>query len=286
MAESMAWQTSYLAARWGQNPGFAPDKWNSTLETIVSHRSVRRWLNRDVNVNTIRTLAAAAQSASTSSNKQIVSMVAVRDIEMKNALGEVASSDGSSVQARQISTAPVVFVWLLDTSRIRHAVQWHRKEDPESEYTGLQYIDEAFVGVCDIGIAGQNTVVAAESLGLGAVFLGSLRSDAERVGEILNVPDHVVPFLGLAIGHPDPEEPAGIKPRIPPEAFLHWDSYNPEAAIDVAAYDDTLAEYYSRYGLPSFWRRQMASRVNAKNVESRKRHLLRDVFEKAGFGLK
>ena len=112
-----------------------------------------------------------------------------------------------------------------------------------------------------------------------------MRNDAESVAEIVGAPEHVVPFLGLAVGHPDPEEQAGIKPRISQEAFLHWDAYDADTAVDIAAYDDTLAEYFSRYGKPSLWRRQQASRVSAKHVESGKRHLLRRVFEKAGFGL-
>lgn len=271
-----------LAARYGRDPGFTPPEWNPTLAVQLGHRSVRRWLDQDVDAETIRTLAAAAQSASTSSNRQLVSVVAVRDPEKKWALGEV----GGPAQFPHISTAPVILVWLIDTSRTRHAVQRHQREASEVDYAGLRYIDEAFIGAVDIGIAAQNAVVAAESLGLGAVFLGSMRNDAARVAEIVGAPEHVVPFLGLALGHPDPAEPAGTKPRIPQEAFLHWEAYDAEAAVDVAAYEQTLASYFSRYGKPSLWRRQQALRVSAKHVESGRRHLLRRVFEKAGFGLR
>lgn len=282
MSRTTTTPADLLAARFGHDPGFAPPAWNPTLAAQVGHRSVRKWLDQDVDEDTIRTLAAAAQSGSSSSNKQIVSVVAVRDPGKKKALGEV----GGPAQFPHISSAPVVFIWLIDTSRIRHAVQWRRAEKPEADYAGLKYVDEAFIGAVDIGIAGQNTVVAAESLGLGTVFLGSMRNDAERVGEIVGTPDHVVPFLGLAVGYPDPQEPASIKPRIPQQAFLHWDTYDAEAAVDIAAYDDTLAEYYARYGKPSLWRRQQASRASAKYVEAGERHLLRRVFEKAGFGMK
>lgn len=160
------------------------------------------------------------------------SVVAVRDAQKKNALGEV----GGPAQFPHISEAPVVFIWLIDTSRIRHAVQWRKEQDPDADYTGLQYIDEA--------------------------------------------------FLGLTIGHSDPEEPAGIKPRIRQDSFLHWDTYDADAATNIAGYDATLATYFSDYGKPSVWRRQQAARVSAEQVESGRRHLLRRVFEKAGFGLK
>lgn len=255
--------------------------WNQTLQAQLAHRSVRQWLPRDVDEDTIRTIAAAAQSASTSSNKQVVSVVAVRDAQLKQQLAEV----GGPLQESHIATAAVVFVWLIDTSRIRQAVEERRSEKPEAEYTGLKYIDEAFVGACDIGIAAQNAVVAAQSLGLGTVYLGSLRNDAERVAEIIGAPGHVVPFLGLEIGYPDPQERAGIKPRIPQDSFLHFDRYDAGRAAEVGDYDATLSEYFSQYGKPSSWTRQMASRVSARSVETGKRHFLRRVFERAGFDL-
>lgn len=272
----------HLHARWGTDPGFVPQEWNPTLETIVSHRSVRRWLPQEVTENQIRTIAAAAQSGSSSSNKQVVSVVAVRDPEKKKALGEV----GGPAQAPHISTAPVVLVWLIDTSRIRAAVKQAQTEKPQAEYTGAEYLDEILVGACDIGINAQNAVTAARSLGLGTCFLGSLRNDADRVREILGAPERVVPFLGLEIGHPDPDEPAGIKPRIPQSAYLHWESYDAAAATDVGDYNQILADYFAQYGRPSTWTSGLVSRVGPKQVKVAKRHLLRRVFERAGFGLK
>ncbi len=278
----MTTPTDQLRARWGAEPGFTPEEWNPTLETMVSHRSVRQWLDREVTENQIRTIAAAAQSGSTSSNKQVVSVVAVRDPEAKRALGEV----GGPNQFPHISTAPVVLVWLIDTSRIRKAVEQAQAEKPQIEYTGAEYLDEILVGACDIGVNAQNAVVAARSLGLGTCYLGSLRNNVERVGEILGAPEHVVPFLGLLVGYPDPEEPAGIKPRIPQSAYLHWDSYDAAAATDVGDYDQILADYFAQYGKPSSWTSGLVSRVGPKAVKVAKRHLLRRVFERAGFALK
>ncbi|NLS09731.1 NADPH-dependent oxidoreductase [Nesterenkonia sp. MY13] len=282
MTETTATPLDHLTARWGKEPDFIPEEWNPVLENLISHRSVRKWLPTEVSENQIRTIAAAAQSASTSSNKQVVSVVAVRDAEARQALAEV----GGPAQAPHISSAPVVLVWLVDTSRIRQAVAAAQEEKPEVEYTGAEYLDEILVGACDVGINAQNAVAAARSLGLGTCFLGSLRNDAERVGEILGTPEYVVPFLGLEIGHPDPGEEAGIKPRIPQSAYLHWETYDAEAATDVGDYDQTLAEYFGRWGKPSSWTRQLVGRVGPKAVLSAKRHFLRRVFERAGFGLK
>ena len=282
MTETALKAAEQLHARWGAEPDFTPQEWNTTLETLVSHRSVRQWLPKEVTENQIRTVAAAAQSGSSSSNKQIVSVVAVRDREKKKALGEV----GGPAQFPHISTAPVVLVWLIDTSRIRAAVTQAQEVKPQVEYTGAAYLDEVLVGVCDVGINAQNAVTAARSLGLGTCFLGSLRNDAERVGEILGTPANVVPFVGLEIGHPDPGEPAGVKPRIPQSAYLHWESYDAAAATEVGDYDQILADYFAQYGKPSTWTKGLVSRVGPNAVKVGKRHFLRRVFERAGFGLR
>ena len=80
----------------GQSPLFArnrdpslpiPGQWNETLETILNHRSVRGFLPEALPPNTIELLTAAAQSASTSSNLQVWSVVAVQDPRLARRVG-------------------------------------------------------------------------------------------------------------------------------------------------------------------------------------------------------
>ena len=62
-------------------------------------------------------------------------------------------------------------------------------------------------------IAAQNVVVAAESLGMGTVYLGSILNDNAKLSELLKLPKYVYPAVGLAVGWPD-QEPQ-LKPRLP-----------------------------------------------------------------------
>lgn len=266
-----------LQARYGGAQNWTPPEWNSTLEVLLRHRSVRRWLPREISEDTVRTIVAAAQSGSTSSNRQIISVVAVRDPGKRRALAQVGGPN-----QRHIAEAPTVLVWLIDFSRAQLLAQ---KENADTGV--LDYLDEALVGATDVGISGQNAVTAAESLGLGAVFLGSLRNDVERVAEILGTPENVVPFLGLEIGHPDPAEAAGIKPRLPQEAVLHWDTYDAGAAEQhIDDYDEALGRYYADLGQQHTWSRRVIERLSTPVATATRRHLVRRVFERAGFGLR
>lgn len=266
-----------LQARYGHPATWAPEEWNETLDVLHRHRSVRRWLEQPVADETIRSIVSAAQSAPSSSNKQVISVVAVRDPELKQGLAEVCRQ-----MFPHIEYAPVVLVWCIDYSRARLLAE---RED--RELGALDYADEAALGFLDAGIASQNAAVAAESLGLGTVYLGSVRNDIEKVQELLGIPADVVPVVGLEVGHPDPSEPAGIKPRLPQELVLHWDRFDAEPdQAHFDAYDRAIDNYYSRYGQHQLWSVQTVHRLASKSITKSNRQFLRRVLEKAGFGLK
>ena len=51
----------------------------------------------------------------------------------------------------------------------------------------------------DAALAGQNTLLAAESLGYGGVIIGLVRYKSEEVTELFNLPDYTYPVLGLPL---------------------------------------------------------------------------------------
>ncbi|WP_080791625.1 NADPH-dependent oxidoreductase [Corynebacterium pacaense] len=265
-----------LAARYGAPTQWTPPEWNDTLDLLHRHRSVRKWLNEPVDEDTIRTIISAAQSGATSSNKQVISVIAVRDPELKNGLATITRQ-----MYPHLEQVPVVLIWLIDYSRIRAVAA--REDLPTG---ALDYLDEVGLGFLDAGIAAQNAAIAAESLGLGTLYLGSVRNDVEAVQELLGIPPEIVPVVGLEVGHLDPSEPAGIKPRLPQEAIVHWDTYSAPDPLLIDAYDQALNTYYSRYGQHQLWSRQTAHRAASESVTKTNRQFLRRVLERAGFGLK
>jgi len=71
-----------LDARYGKGPQTL-DAINETIDTLMQHRSVRAFTDQPLAPNTLELLIAAAQSASTSSNLQTWSVVAVQDSARK-----------------------------------------------------------------------------------------------------------------------------------------------------------------------------------------------------------
>ena len=116
----------------------------------------------------------------------------------------------------------------------------HTQIVPEAQ-TG--YAEQLLIGAIDGAIMGQNALLAAQSLGLGGVYIGGLRNHPAEVSELLGLPDRVIPLFGLCLGHPaqQPEQ----KPRLPRALVVHQERYQRELDRDLLAhYDQQIEAYY------------------------------------------
>jgi nitroreductase len=254
-----------------------PVDWNDTLATILSHRSVRAYLPDPLPAGTIETLVVAAQSASSSSNLQLWSVVAVEDKARKVRLAALAGGQ------KHIDQAPLLLVWLIDLARIGAMA-----EERGSAVEGLTYLESFLVGAVDASLAAQNAILATESLGLGAVYIGAMRNRPIDVARELGLPTNVMALFGLVIGHPDPAVPTGIKPRLPQEAVLHREQYawGPAQSSAVASYDAALRTFQEEQRMPlQDWSELVLNRVKgAPSLNGRDK--LREALTILGFGLK
>ncbi|GGN94556.1 hypothetical protein GCM10010112_84030 [Actinoplanes lobatus] len=144
------------------------------------------------------------------------------------------------------------------------------------------YLETTLIAFVDTALAAQNAVVAADSLGLGSVFVGGIRNHPEQVAAELGLPAHTVAAFGLAVGEPDPSERAGVKPRLPQAAVLHRERYDaPAADRHIGAYDERLSAYNTRFGLRGGWTDRVLTRLRGPESMAG-RHLLRGTLDRLG----
>jgi nitroreductase len=262
--------------RYGNDaPADVLSRWTAVLSAQLAHRSVRSYLSDPVPEETLTALIAAAQSAPTSSNLQLWSVIAVRDVDRRARLAEIAGGQ------RHIVEAPVLLVWLADLARARRVT-----EELAAASEGADYLESALVAVVDAALAAQNAALAAESLGLGTVFVGALRNRPLAVAEELALPPHVFPVFGLVVGHPDPARDTAVKPRLPQRAVLHHERYELDGQSDeVRRYEKLLNDFYADAGLELSWVRRVADRFGSV-AGLRGRDTLRDAFRHRGFDLR
>lgn len=247
---------------------------STVIEQIHRHASVRSYKSDPIAQEWVEAIVGAGQRAATSSNLQTYAVVAVTDPAKR---AELARLCGDQAHIRQ---APLFLAWCADLSKLDRACQLRQLPHYHAS------VESFLVAAVDVALAAQNAVLAAESLGLGACYIGGIRNHPRAIISLLNLPRLMFPITGLTLGWPA-TKPAQ-RPRLPQRAILHWESYSREAE-DVALheYDQTMittGSYDNRQvpipGRPGEmeaygWLEHSARRVS-QPLRTELRHVLRD----------
>ncbi|HCX00344.1 MAG: oxygen-insensitive NADPH nitroreductase [Pantoea sp.] len=197
-----------------------------TIDLLCSHRSIRAFTEQAISAEQREAIIAAAQSASTSSFLQCSSIIRITDPALRQQL--VTLTGGQ----QWVADAAEFWVFCADFNR-------HLQICPDAQ---LGRAEQLLLGCVDTALMAQNAMVAAESLGLGGVFIGGIRNSIAQVTELLGLPKFVLPLFGFCIGYPsavpDP------KPRLPQAMLVHENRYQPVDPQVLADYDSRTAIYY------------------------------------------
>ncbi|AWQ19413.1 oxygen-insensitive NADPH nitroreductase [Pantoea ananatis] len=199
-----------------------------TIDLLCSHRSIRSFTDQKVSAEQREAIIAAAQSASTSSFLQCSSIVRITDPALRDQL--VTLTGGQT----WVAEAAEFWVFCADFNR-------HLQICPDAQ---LGRAEQLLLGCVDTALMAQNAMVAAESLGLGGVFIGGIRNNIAQVTELLGLPKFVLPLFGFCLGYP--ESIPDVKPRIPRSMLVHENRYQPVDPAVLADYDSRTAIYYEQ----------------------------------------
>ncbi len=280
MTESAESLGGLLAQRYGPDaptlpPGAFAD--NPVLETLLAHKSVRRYSPEPLPPGTLELLGAAAQSAASSSNLQVWSAVAIQDPARK---AEAAALSGDQDFIRQ---APLFLVFCADLARLTAASA--REGMPGG---ALGYLEMFLTAVVDASLAAQNAATAAEGMGLGICYVGGARNHPRELAALLNLPPRVIALFGLAVGYPAAGDMSAVKPRLPQPGLIHHETYDAQARDEsVTAYGQTMRGFYEAQNMnvPGTWANHSAKRVAGPESLSG-RDIWRQVLQERGFELK
>jgi len=158
--------------------GFAQEKAvnQAALDNIYARKSVRSYTDEPVTQEQVETLLRAAMSAPSGMNAQPWRFVVVTEQDVKNKLAIGFN--------KMIAKAPVVIVVCGKTTK--------KLGGENGNWTA------------DCAAAAENLLLAAEALGLGAVWTACYPYD-DRMNptiEALGLPDNVKPYCIIPVGHP------------------------------------------------------------------------------------
>ena len=194
---------------------------NETLQTLYNHVSIREYQERLVEEEVLQQVLTAACCGSTMGNMQLFSIIVTQDEEMKRKMAPFHFNQPMATKA------PLILTFCADFRRFNRYCEFRQAET--EAYSNLQSYQWA---VTDALIAAQNACVAAESLGLGFCWLGTITYNVDKFVEVLELPRHVIPVACITMGYPV-ARPA-LTQKLPVEAFVHRETYHDydEAAIN------------------------------------------------------
>ncbi|WP_312098741.1 NADPH-dependent oxidoreductase [Niallia sp.] len=220
---------------------------NETIQLLKNHRSYRKYQDKEVSFETLHLIMEAAQSAPSWTNGQHVTAILIRDEARKKKLAELCGNQ------KHVENTPAFLVFCADFYRAKLASEIEGKD-----FKAIEDVDTLLIGATDVGLAMQNAITAAESLGLGTVPIGGIRRNALEVIEFLQLPTYVIPISGLCVGYPDGDP--GLKPRLPLQSVLQEEKYDENQLAIIEEYNATFKEYLKNRGeTPVGWTNRIAN---------------------------
>ena len=220
---------------------------NPVIECLMNHRSVRKFKPEPVPEETIETILRAGTRAATAGSIQPYAFIV---IDNPDVMKEVSYIDG-----------PLAIVAVVDQYRVKRYY-----ESNGAPFYNDQAIN-LFISYWDATIALHNVVIAAESLGLGGVYIGMVLS--QNLQESLGVPEYVVPAGLVTLGFPD-EEP-DLRPRLPLEAVVHRNGYRSPSDEEIASWyregDETWLDRFNNE-----WSEERRSEFVERGIDNRAKH--------------
>ncbi|BCJ92583.1 NADPH-dependent oxidoreductase [Anaerocolumna cellulosilytica] len=209
---------------------------NETIQLIQNHRSIRSFLDKDIDNEIIDEILKSSQAMPSSINGQQTSVIVIRDKETKAKIAHLAGGQ------QWVEDAPVFLIYVLDFYKTHLAAKKNGLTQVIHES-----VEGTMVGTFDSGLAMAAAIISAESLGLGIVPIGGVRKNPGELIKLLNLPEYVYPAVGLAVGYP--KDNSHKKPRLPFETFKHEESYHTEGLEKaIEQYDTEMKGYLKEIG--------------------------------------
>lgn len=188
---------------------------NDVIKQIKNRKSVRVYENKPISAEIKNEILNSAFEAPTAGCMMLYSILDITDETLKEKLAVTCDNQPF------IAKAPLVLIFLADYQRWYDTFSF---EDCNPRKPGE---GDILLACADAIIAAQNTVVAAESLGIGSCYIGDIIENCEIVRDLLELPDYVLPAAMVVYGYPTESQKNRKKPvRFEKQYIVFENKYN------------------------------------------------------------
>jgi nitroreductase len=203
---------------------------NETIKLLFERSSCRDSLDKKIPADVLQFVLEAGTHAPTGGNLQPYSIIKIEDTAVKQKLAEMC---GQSF----IGKAPVLLIFCIDLHRIE---RWANLE--VAPFTASSSFRHFWVSLQDVIICAQNICTAADSMGLGSVYIGTVIDMPVDIQAMFKLPKGVFPVVLLCMGYPT-ARPAPRK-KLPIDVVVHSEHYHEiEEQELLAVYEKKYPDY-------------------------------------------
>ncbi|UCH57462.1 MAG: nitroreductase family protein [Candidatus Bathyarchaeota archaeon] len=196
---------------------------NETIRLLFERGSCRDYSDRKVSEEVLRTVLEAGTHAPTGGNLQPYSIIKIGDEGSRRWFVEIGLQ-------KFIGEAPVLLLFCIDFRRLR---RWAELE--VAPFTATSAFRHFWISFQDTIMSAQNICTAADAMGLGSCYIGTVQEIVPEIREKFNLPEGVYPVVLLCMGYP--------KTRILPRKKL---------GVDVVVHDELYQELDDRALLEAY----------------------------------
>jgi len=214
---------------------------NPTIDLINARTSTRVFADELITAEERAAILDSALRAPTAGNMMLYSIIEIADQALKDELAITCDDQPF------IAKAPLVLMFFADYQRWLDLFE----ASDVGALKGIEHrmapgLGDLMLACSDALIAAQNSVIAAESLGLGSCYIGDIMENAERHIEMLDLPPRVFPIAMVCFGRSARERPP--TPHYE-RHMVQTDRYRRLSAEELAEVSRDLQEMHAPHGL-------------------------------------
>lgn len=194
---------------------------NKTIELLIERASCRNFLDKKIEPEVLNYILEAGAKAASGGNLQPFSIIQIESEENKKKIVSLGNQ-------KLIEKAPINLLFCIDFYRNK---RWAEVEI--APYSGGKSYDTFWIAFQDTIIAAQNICTAADSFGLGSVYLGTVMNNFRDLKEMLNLPNGVIPVVMLAMGYPKTKKV--LRKKFNSEVVVHKEQYQYKSDEEIKA---------------------------------------------------
>lgn len=164
---------------------------NRTLKLLFERASCRNFSDQKIAPDVLQLVLEAGIHAPTGGNLQPYSIIKIEKDETKQKLSELCG------RQNYIAEAPINLLFCIDWHRIG---RWAQLEI--APFTATSSFRHFWISFQDTIISAQNICTAADSLGLGSVYIGTVLECFRELRDMFQLPNGVFPVVLLCLGCP------------------------------------------------------------------------------------